>query len=150
MPLLSPNRERFFWQERTSRYIARLGKELVDMLFSTDSTADVVDFSLLKWRHRDLLEMTFKSWDCSAPCYRECPLHKNMIQPPLTVVHLTASGVLPNVSILCNCREVNKMCMVIVIRRCFHYTRSKRHRPFTAENGCEGCQTRTLPRIKLH
>lgn len=73
------------WQERTSRYIARLGKELVEMLFSTkkDPTADLVDFSLLKWRHRDLLEMTLKSWDCSAPCDRECPLHKYMLQPLL-------------------------------------------------------------------
>lgn len=60
-------------QERTSRYIARLGKGLVDTLFSTEAMADVVDLSLLKSRQRDQLEATFRSWACDVPCNSECP-----------------------------------------------------------------------------
>ncbi|CAM9199040.1 unnamed protein product, partial [Hapterophycus canaliculatus] len=55
-------------QDRTSRYVARLGKDLVDMLFSSAGTADVVDLSLLKCRERDQLEKVFKSWSCDTPC----------------------------------------------------------------------------------
>lgn len=58
-------------QERTGRYIARLGKELVGMLFSTDSASDIVDLSLLKSRERDQLEAVFKSWNCDVPCNSE-------------------------------------------------------------------------------
>lgn len=58
-------------QERTGRYIARLGKELVGMLFSTDSTSEIVDLSLLKCRERDQLEAVFKSWSCDVPCNSE-------------------------------------------------------------------------------
>ena len=62
-------------QDRTVRYIARLGKELVDMLFSTESMADTVDLSLLKCRERDQLEEVFKSWSCDVPCNSECTRH---------------------------------------------------------------------------
>lgn len=60
-------------QDRTDRYIARLGKGLVDTLFSTTAMADLVDFSLLKCKQRDQLEETFRSWDCHAPCNSEWP-----------------------------------------------------------------------------
>ncbi|CAN0201164.1 unnamed protein product [Ectocarpus sp. 6 AP-2014] len=55
-------------QDRTSRYIARLGKELVGMLFSTEDVPDILDLSLLKNRERDQLEEVFKSWRCDVPC----------------------------------------------------------------------------------
>ena len=41
------------------------------MLFSTESTPDTVDLSLLKCRERDQLEEVFKSWSCDIPCNRE-------------------------------------------------------------------------------
>eukprot|EP00903_Cladosiphon_okamuranus_P019165 g17627.t2 len=55
-------------QDRTARYIARLGRELIDMLFSTESMDDIVDLSLLKCRERDQLEEVFRSWSCEVPC----------------------------------------------------------------------------------
>ncbi|CAN0054281.1 unnamed protein product [Scytosiphon promiscuus] len=55
-------------QDRTSRYIARLGKDLGDLLFSSEATADIVDLSLLKFKERDQLEDIFKSWCCNVPC----------------------------------------------------------------------------------
>lgn len=58
-------------QDRTSRYISRLGKELVGMLFSTEDVADILDLSLLKNRERDQLEEVFKSWRCDVPCNGE-------------------------------------------------------------------------------
>lgn len=58
-------------QDRTSRYIARLGKELEKMLFSTRAETDLVDLSLLKCRQKDQLEEAFKSWRCDVPCNSE-------------------------------------------------------------------------------
>lgn len=58
-------------QERTSRYIARLGKELVKTLFSKGDAMDIVDLSLLKSKERDHLEGAFKYWGCNSPCKSE-------------------------------------------------------------------------------
>lgn len=58
-------------QDRTSRYIARLGKELENMLFSARAETDLVDLSLLKCREKDLLEEAYKSWCCDVPCNSE-------------------------------------------------------------------------------
>ncbi|CAN0015663.1 unnamed protein product, partial [Ectocarpus fasciculatus] len=55
-------------QDRTSRYISHLGKELVGMLFSAEGMAEILDLSLLKNRERDQLEEVFKSWRCDVPC----------------------------------------------------------------------------------
>ncbi|CAM9189410.1 unnamed protein product, partial [Laminaria digitata] len=55
-------------QDRTGRYIARLGKELENMLFSTRAETDLVDLSLLKCRQKDQLQEAFKSWCCDVPC----------------------------------------------------------------------------------
>lgn len=59
-------------QERTSRYIARLGKELVETLFEPRGETDVVDLTLLKSRQRDQLEDIFKCWGCEVPCDSAC------------------------------------------------------------------------------
>ena len=55
-------------QERTERYIAAMGQELVELVCdSRGSLADFVDLSSLKYRDRDLLVDAFKSWDARVP-----------------------------------------------------------------------------------
>lgn len=55
-------------QERTQRYIQRLGEELVELVCDEKGNlADIVDMSALKYRERDQLVNTFKSWDPAVP-----------------------------------------------------------------------------------
>jgi Domain of unknown function (DUF4471) len=54
-------------QERTSRYIARLARELIELLWAgTGAMADLVDFNLLKFKERDALEDVLRSWTSAA------------------------------------------------------------------------------------
>lgn len=56
-------------QERTSKYIARIGKELIELLRAgTGPMSDFVDFSLLKYKERDALDAVFRSWAVESPC----------------------------------------------------------------------------------
>jgi dynein assembly factor 3 len=60
-------------QDRTARYIARLGRELIDLVCSGSrasehALADIVDLSLLKHRQKDALETIFRSWACNVAC----------------------------------------------------------------------------------
>jgi dynein assembly factor 3 len=55
-------------QERTQRYIHRLGQELVELVCDEKgSLADIADLSSLKYRERDMLVDVFKSWDPKVP-----------------------------------------------------------------------------------
>ncbi|CAM9444596.1 unnamed protein product, partial [Chrysoparadoxa australica] len=50
-------------QERTSRYIAKKGEELIQLVcYGKGAQAELVDLKLLKFKDKDLLEETFKSW----------------------------------------------------------------------------------------
>jgi len=50
-------------QDRTARYIAKAGADLVRLVCDQSSPlSDLVDLSNLKYRDRDSLENAFKSW----------------------------------------------------------------------------------------
>jgi Domain of unknown function (DUF4471) len=54
-------------QERTSRYVARLARELIELLRAgTGALADLVNFNLLKFKERDALEDVLRSWTSAA------------------------------------------------------------------------------------
>ena len=55
-------------QERTQRYIHRLGKELVELVCNqAGALEDVVDVSGMKYRERDRLVDVFRSWNPNTP-----------------------------------------------------------------------------------
>jgi dynein assembly factor 3 len=55
-------------QERTSKYIAQKGLELIQLLCNeSGAMRDLVDLGLLKFKQRDELENVFKTWSESVP-----------------------------------------------------------------------------------
>lgn len=56
-------------QERTALYIEKLGRELVGLVCDHKGgmLADMADLSLLKFRERDALESTLKTWGAKVP-----------------------------------------------------------------------------------
>jgi dynein assembly factor 3, axonemal len=55
-------------QERTQRYIQRLGEELIELVCDEKGNlGDIVDLSGLKYRERDQLVETFRCWNASVP-----------------------------------------------------------------------------------
>lgn len=52
-------------QDRTSRYLDRLGSRMVDLVSKGSSTLDLIDLSFLKYREKDDLESIFKSYSRS-------------------------------------------------------------------------------------
>lgn len=55
-------------QERTERYVHRLGQELVDLVCNGEGgLVDLIDLSALKYRERDELVAVFNSWNPAVP-----------------------------------------------------------------------------------
>ncbi|GMH71944.1 hypothetical protein TL16_g05790 [Triparma laevis f. inornata] len=55
-------------QDRTARYIEETARGLIELITDGDHPlADVFNLSNLKFRDRDLIENSFKSWFCSEP-----------------------------------------------------------------------------------
>ncbi|KAG5186852.1 hypothetical protein JKP88DRAFT_276249 [Tribonema minus] len=57
------------WEERTCKYVARLARELVELLRAGKGPmAGLIDFSLLKYREKDELEEVLLSWYSETGC----------------------------------------------------------------------------------
>lgn len=56
-------------QERTEKYVMDKGKELIKLVCDKIGFLnDIVDFSLMKFKDRDEIEETLKSWDMKIKC----------------------------------------------------------------------------------